>query len=371
MLEIASFGKSSTGKSTLLNVLFATDFFQHQSPPQVQEKMVSFANQTIRLIDTPGLSAQPENPEAPGSFLHPLVNQADLVLFVCDTSPSHQEYTALKQLITSGKPVLVLLNKADTLPDHQRTVLLQRLYKQLTSLVDRHNILTCSANPKPQSLINPYHDLGYVVTPDVYQVKQRLTYIVQAETPTLHSLKALSRQAGHIVADATKIEHESRLICRDYALGATASVLLAPWWWLDCSLMIAGLTLLIAELANNHELTIDDADIQAMDAWMRLEGVRLLWPIALVGVCSALFASWLPVTSLILQAFTAYPLTKIIGHACTRCFTKRKNNISALYQAIQHLGQNTPRQMISYRPAQFIERQLTYFANIPISSTLH
>ena len=217
-LHIAVFGRVSTGKSSLLNALigqtlFAVSPLHGETRESAMEQWSEVDVGGVFLIDTPGLDeAGGEQREA---MARDVAERSDLVLFVLDGDLTETERDALKALVAAGRPVLVVLNKADLYTESERAALLASLLKKTEGLVSPQDVITVTAAPRSETVVQIAEDGSEVATerpraPDIDALRLRLWDIVEAEGNTLAALNAtlfaaeLSDQVGRRVLDARR-----------------------------------------------------------------------------------------------------------------------------------------------------------------------
>ena len=149
-LHLSVFGRVSTGKSSLLNALIGEDRFS-VSPIHGETRYSSMEpwNEEevggVFLIDTPGLDeAGGEDREA---LAKEVAGRSDLVIFVLDGDITETELDALKAVLTQGRPVIVVLNKADRYTQDERRALLNSIRRHTQGLIDARNVVTAAADP--------------------------------------------------------------------------------------------------------------------------------------------------------------------------------------------------------------------------------
>ncbi len=217
-IHIAAFGRVSVGKSALLNALLGQDEFT-TSPLHGETRTAQkghwqeYQAGNIYLIDTPGINEI--DGEAREQLATEVAARAELVLFVVDGDLTRSEVNALKTISAAHRPVILVLNKTDRYRPGEIDDLLTSLQKHCDGLVDRHNIVTASAAPPLQVVIQVdqhgnEEETTRQPTPDIDAVKSRLWDILQAEGKTLSALNAslfagrLSDQVGHRIIEVRR-----------------------------------------------------------------------------------------------------------------------------------------------------------------------
>ncbi len=134
-ITTAIVGRPNVGKSSLLNALahdnraIVTDI--PGTTRDVIEEYVTINNIPLKLLDTAGIRETMDVVEKIGvERSRGAVNDADLLLFVLNSSePLHEDELELMEQI-SGRQVIVILNKIDLPPQLDRSVLLQHFNEQ-------------------------------------------------------------------------------------------------------------------------------------------------------------------------------------------------------------------------------------------------
>ncbi len=204
-IHIAVMGRVSVGKSSLLNALLGSQVFS-TSPLHGETRSIdrnswqSYDSGGVFLIDTPGLD------EADGEQREQLAMEAaaqsDLILFVVDGDLTQSELDSLKTLHSQSSIVLLVLNKIDRYSTHEKDELLKSLSKHATGIVLKENILSASAAPPAQTLIQIDQSGHETETqremePDVSALTSRLWQIVEEDGRSLAALNA-SLFAAHV-----------------------------------------------------------------------------------------------------------------------------------------------------------------------------
>ncbi len=239
-LHIAAFGRVSTGKSSLLNAMlgesrFAVSTLHGETRTQSVTSWQQQESQGVYLIDTPGINEV--DGEARERLASEVAGQADLVLFVTDGDLTDSELQALRELAAMGRPMLLVLNKADRYNDEERRRLIQSLLQHTKGLIAYKNVISCSANPSP---------MIYLVTdrrgvereerrerePDIDRLRERLWEILEAEGKTLAAVNAglfaaqLSDRLGRKILGARR--HLADRLITTYGIGKGVAVAVNP-----------------------------------------------------------------------------------------------------------------------------------------------
>ncbi|MCP4011305.1 MAG: DUF697 domain-containing protein [Proteobacteria bacterium] len=228
-LHIVVFGRVSVGKSSLLNALIGENLFSvsvlHGETTQTrQAEWQTREADGVFLIDTPGIN------EAYGDAREQLAldaaQVADLVLFVVDGDITEIEMLALKALLVTARPMVLIINKADQYTQAQQAILKQSIIDKVSGMIDPKNILFAAASPPDQTLIRLDEHGNEVQSQrsrpaDINALQTRLWEIIETEGKTLSALNAslfagnLSAQLGQKIIQARESlgQETIRLYC--------------------------------------------------------------------------------------------------------------------------------------------------------------
>ena len=269
LIQIAAFGWVSRGKSTVLNALLAEPRFavsplhgETRWPRSLRwtlplgpasENAQAKAPLQVEVIDTPGLDEVADQGRA--QMAQEIVATADLILFIVAGVPTPQELETLKTVHLAGRPLLLVVNKADLYPDLTASTLYagleDPLLRQMLSPLD---ILLTAAAPAPVQVRHEWPD-GRISEeweqppPMIEALKDRLLGLLEQEGHTLLALNTLLQAQGteRAIAQCT-VEHlaqpaEERIW---RLVGIKALIMLSPWAILEvligtlCDLLVIG-----------------------------------------------------------------------------------------------------------------------------------
>ena len=124
---VAIVGKPNVGKSTLMNAIVGTKLSIVTPKPQTTRKNVlgihTGEDVQIVFLDTPGaLIPRYEMQRSMMGFVHQSIEDADVILALADATHGLHALNFLtdefiEALKASGKPIILVLNKTDLLPD--------------------------------------------------------------------------------------------------------------------------------------------------------------------------------------------------------------------------------------------------------------
>ena len=149
-VHLCFFGEISTGKSSLVRALVpdaavtvdvrggSTDDIRHH-------RWTAEGGAGVELTDVPGIGGHEKGLDA--AALEE-ARRAHVVIFVCDSDLTRNEFAALSMLLELEKPVILVLNKADRYTLDERATLVARLLERLEEAggsADRDRVVTASA----------------------------------------------------------------------------------------------------------------------------------------------------------------------------------------------------------------------------------
>ena len=157
--QVAVFGRVGVGKSSLLNALLENDHFttdvahgctRRQERRAWEQRIKGLKG--VDLVDTPGID------EIAAAGRERLASRvalgSDLVLLVIDADLGEVEAQALRRLLASGKPLLLVLNRIDCWPSKELPALLSSIRRRLPLNARHLDPLAVAAAPR-QARIRP------------------------------------------------------------------------------------------------------------------------------------------------------------------------------------------------------------------------
>jgi len=269
-MRLAVFGRVGVGKSSLVNALVgqaicATDV-AHGSTRRQQaapwpEPIAGLAG--VDLLDTPGIDEI--DGQGRSRLAQRVARGADLVLLVLDGDLTDGDADALTVLFTSGKPLLLVLNRSDCWPREELPVLEASIRRRVNALLPKGApppiLLSVAAAPRLARLRSDGRVRADVGAPEVEPLRRHLQALLEQEGElllALNSLRAAERfqrllqrerlERGRPAADG--------LIGRYAALKATG-VAANPLALLDLAGALACDTALVVQLCQLYGLPID------------------------------------------------------------------------------------------------------------------
>jgi hypothetical protein len=239
-VHVAVLGRVSVGKSSLLNALLGREVFS-VSPLHGETRKAAIEPWReidaggVFLTDTPGLDEiEGESREA---LAQEVAGRSDMVLFVVDGDLTERERSALAAVAKLGRPVLLVLNKADRYTSEERGLLLDSLRERAGGLVPAANVVAAAADPDERIYVETLPDGSERETrrqppPDVESLRARLWDVLEREGKTLAALNAglFAGELSDKVAErllAARRRLGERLV-RTYCLSKGVAVALNP-----------------------------------------------------------------------------------------------------------------------------------------------
>lgn len=148
-LEVAFFGKISTGKSSLIRTLLPDAHIETSviggSTASTQRYSYETGGLTLTLLDMPGTHQAQQLASMEESLIQ-IVRRVHLVVYVLDQDMTDSDVRAIDSLHGFGKPLIVALNKANRYREADLAALKARIRQRLPA--DVRFVVTASAYPQ-------------------------------------------------------------------------------------------------------------------------------------------------------------------------------------------------------------------------------
>lgn len=289
--RLVVFGRVGVGKSSVLNALLPSPCFAvdvaHGCTRQQQQAMWVPPDpipglQAVDLVDTPGLDEI--QAAAQGRLARRLALGADLVLLVLGGDVSAPEATALKELRRCGKPVLLVLNRADTWPTAERQQLVAaiggRVRQLLGDVVVRTAPLVIAAAPRQPQQLPDGRIRSEAAPPQVQPLQDALLHLWRSDGArllALNSLQAVGRfQRLLMRCRLQQRRARAQQLIGRYAAAKAAGLAMNPVMLVDLAGAATADTGLIVQLAHLYDVPLPRAGPQRQ-ALLRQLGANLLW----------------------------------------------------------------------------------------------
>jgi len=340
-LHISVFGRVSTGKSSLLNALIGEDRFS-VSPIHGETRystMEAWDEEQVGgvfLIDTPGLDeAGGEDREA---LAREVAGRSDLVIFALDSDITETELDALRAVLMQGRPVIVVLNKADLYTAAERDALVASIRGKTAGLIDPEHVIVAAAQPRAQTVVEIDAAGNEVAVervrePDVGMLRLQLWEILEAEGKTLAALNAslfaadLSDQVGRRILAARR-EIGDKLV-RTYCIGKGIAVAFNPVPVADLFAAAFIDVGMVVHLSRVYDLPLSKKEAGSIVKVIVAEAAALMTTVwALHLVSSALKVGTLGLSTILTagaQGAIAYYSTYLVGQAAAEYLAKGKS----------------------------------------------
>ena len=134
-IRIGAYGKSSVGKSAVLNSLLNKDIFKtdiiNGSTREIQAAEWAIEDQTLKsivLLDSPGFDFC--NIKFPKK-IYSCINHSDLILFIVAGDINRNEVSEISSFIKDGKKIIIILNKIDLYKRNELKEIIENIKSKL------------------------------------------------------------------------------------------------------------------------------------------------------------------------------------------------------------------------------------------------
>jgi len=340
-IHIAVLGEVSVGKSSLLNALlgearFATSPLHGETRRPDQARWREEKSGGVALLDTPGINEV--GGEERERMARSVAERADLVLFVVDGDLNATERAALDEALGPGRPVIVVLNKADRYTQAERESLLARLGERLAGRVRQENIIAAAADPGPvkrivESAAGGRSEEVQVPAPDVEALRERLWRILESEGRSLAAVSAglfagqISERVGQRVVEARRRAAE-RLV-RHYCIAKGLAVAVNPVPVADLFAAAALDAGMVFHLSRLYGLPLTRAEAGSLVTVIATQMTVLMGTVWVAHFVSAALKAGTGGLSTVLtagaQGAVAYYGTYLVGRVAERYFAEGKS----------------------------------------------
>jgi len=197
-IHIAAYGRVGVGKSSLLNALlgrqvFSTSALHGETRVEARAEWRLLDEGRVMLIDTPGID------ELDGGererLARDICRRADVILMVCEGDLTELEYKAVHEVATTGRAVLLVLNKSDRYDSGELRLLLERLRQRTADWLPANCVIAAASEPRAETVITVNSDGSQSESrrprpADVGALKQVLWTLLEREGKSLAALNA-------------------------------------------------------------------------------------------------------------------------------------------------------------------------------------
>jgi len=340
-LHIVVFGRVSVGKSALLNALLGEERFsvsalhgetRHSDIAAWRE--VEAAG--VYVIDTPGINEV--SGEERERMAQEAAGRADLVLFVVDGDLTESEFRAIESLLTSNRPMLLALNKADRYTPEELELLLGSLREKLQGRVGPAHIVAVAARPAERVYLQVDAAGNETETrrrppADVAALKESLWLLIEKEGMALSALNASlfagalnDAVAGRIVEVRRQVAEK---VITGYCLGKGVAVAINPIPLADLVAALALDASMVVHLARVYGMSVSRGEagqlIKTIGAQMALL-MAAVWTVNLTASALKLGSAGLStLLTAATQGAVGYYTTYIVGQAAQRYFAQGRS----------------------------------------------
>lgn len=333
-VHIAAFGRVGVGKSSLLNALLGDETFSvsplhGETRESALGRWRQYEASGVFLIDTPGINEiEGEDRER---IAREAAQRADLILFVVEADLTATELDAIRWLAAAGRPLILVLNKADRYTPTEQERLIGSLVDRTEGLLDHRDVVTVAARPAPETVVAVDEHGRETRTrrqpePDVEDLRARLWEILEREGKTLAALNAslfagtLSQQVSERIV-ATRHAIAEKIIAT-YCVAKGVAVALNPIPVADLLAAAMVDVTMVLHLSRLHQLPLSRTEAGSLIGTILKHLTALMGTVwAVHAVSSALKLGTGGLSTLVTagaQGAVAYYGTYVVGRVAER-----------------------------------------------------
>lgn len=353
------------GKSALLNAVFDVDVFDVDvrggSTTQVHKHEVRFGGRMVLVIDTPGIAEVGGSARATQARL--AAQKAHLVLVVLDHDLTDTEMREIEALAAYGKPLLAVLNKADSFREKTRKDLHEHLRHRLSGCVEAHNVFVCAAAPLRRFVREDAYgnsvEWDSQGAPEIENLRQRLLHVLKHEARLLEQLNTFTDSVTTEQNRIDRAKSDADSLIDKYAFSVAAGVALNPIPLLDLFGGGTALTALVGQLASCHSVRLTSTEVASLSTRLFKDGWGLLWP-SLLPILGAAVLKSIPffghLVGATLQGAATYYIVRVLGSAVSEYFEHGKHG--SLRASLEAIIAKTDRKSVMRMAQERIKEKL-------------
>lgn len=271
-LYVAVFGEISSGKSSLIRALTPdaaaqVDVLGGTTRAVAHHRGELTSGVTLTLADVPGTH------EVGGATREQLARdealRAHVVLYVCAGDLTRDQDAELRWLRDFGKPLVLVLNKADQFGEGERATLAQALRERYGALTDAQRVVSAGGRESFERQLpdGRREQVRRDRLPDVAALRALLERIAAQGAAALEPareaavLTAVAARADTLAAAAR--ERDAEAIVTKYTRRAVVGALAAVMPGSDLVIQAVLAAALVRELARLYDVAVRDVDIDA------------------------------------------------------------------------------------------------------------
>ena len=332
--NVTLFGAGSSGKTSIARSLVKS-IIGNTSPTIGTTKQITsykiripILKRNINIIDTPGLFEPSKRGEEREKLTILQASNADLVLFVLDQDINKYEHYLIKELLSIGKKIIIVLNKCDLRTNEENKLIHENIKSITSSKLKNISVVNAIAAPNRTNYKKSNNLTKY---PEVTDLFREIINILDNNGEELLADNILFRSNKLGIKSKQLISEQRQInankIINKYIWITGGVILVNPIPGVDFLTATSVNVKMIIEIAKIYDVKITKTEAKDLSKSLLIALTKLgILKGSLTLISTALASSFSTLLiSKTVQSITAGWLIKIVGHSLIEYFNNGQN----------------------------------------------